>query len=84
MNETAIKTDLENNWVVVAEGIQTILRREGYPDPYEALKTLTRTKERITKEHLMNFIDKLNVDERVKKELKSLTPFNYIGVKIFK
>ncbi|MCH8318658.1 MAG: adenylosuccinate lyase, partial [Bacteroidetes bacterium] len=82
LNETAIKTDLENNWAVVAEGIQTILRREGYPDPYEALKTLTRTKERITKEHLINFIEKLNVDERVKKELKLLTPDSYTGIKL--
>jgi len=82
LNETAIKTDLENNWVVVAEGIQTILRREGYPDPYEALKTITRTNEKITKEDIVNFIEKLDVDERVKKELKSLTPYNYTGVKL--
>jgi adenylosuccinate lyase len=80
MNREAIDRDLENNWAVVAEGIQTVLRREGYPQPYEALKTLTRTNERITKESIEKFIDALEVNEQVKKELKRITPHNYTGI----
>ncbi|MGI6572984.1 MAG: adenylosuccinate lyase [Fermentimonas sp.] len=80
MNREAIDRDLENNWAVVAEGIQTVLRREGYPKPYEALKTLTRTNERITKESIEQFIDTLEVSEQVKKELKKITPHNYTGI----
>jgi len=80
VNEDAIRNDLENNWAVVAEAIQTILRREGYPKPYEALKDLTRNNKKITKEKLHGFIDSLKVQEKVKKELKGITPFNYTGV----
>ena len=80
INREAINADLENNWAVVAEGIQTILRREGYPQPYEALKTLTRTNTRITKESISEFIDTLEVSEGVKKELKGISPQNYTGV----
>jgi len=65
---------------VVAEGIQTILRREGYPKPYEALKALTRTNQHITEESISNFIDTLNVNEEIKKELKAISPRNYTGV----
>ncbi|NLX66469.1 MAG: adenylosuccinate lyase [Bacteroidales bacterium] len=80
LNREAIERDLDNNWAVVAEGIQTILRREGYPKPYEALKNLTRTNRRITRESISEFIDNLNVDEKVKKELKEITPQNYTGL----
>ncbi len=80
MNREAIDRDLENNWAVVAEGIQTVLRREGYPQPYEALKVLTRTNKRITKESIEKFIDALEVNEQVKKELKRITPHNYTGI----
>lgn len=79
LNEEKISQDLDNNWAVVAEAIQTILRREGYPKPYEALKNLTRTNTRITAEVIYSFIEKLNVSEKVKKELKSLSPHNYTG-----
>lgn len=79
LNEEKISADLENNWVVVSEAIQTILRREGYPKPYEALKELTRTNARVTRETIAAFIDKLNVSEGVKKELRALTPHNYTG-----
>lgn len=79
LNREAIERDLENNWAVVAEGIQTILRREGYPKPYEALKALTRTNTRITRESISEFIDNLDVNEQVKKELKEITPQNYTG-----
>ncbi|WP_425392639.1 adenylosuccinate lyase [Ekhidna sp.] len=78
-NEKAIRADLEENWAVVAEAIQTILRREGYPKPYEALKALTRTNEAITQESISVFIDGLNVSEEVKAELKVITPYNYTG-----
>lgn len=77
LNSDAIERDLENNWAVVAEGIQTILRREGYPKPYEALKGLTRTNRHITRELISEFIDGLAVDDRVKKELKAITPQSY-------
>jgi len=80
LNEDAIHADLENNWAVVAEAIQTVLRREAYPNPYEALKDLTRTNEKITALTMANFIDGLNVNDSVKKELKLITPFNYTGV----
>jgi adenylosuccinate lyase len=72
--------DLENNWAVVAEAIQTILRREAYPNPYEALKGLTRTNEKITQRSIAGFIDTLNVPEAIKTELKAITPSNYTGV----
>jgi len=80
LNEEFIKKDLDNNWSVIAEAIQTILRREGYPKPYEALKELTRTHKKITKESMHNFIDSLDIDEIVKKELKDINPFNYTGI----
>lgn len=79
LNEEKIRSDLENNWVVVAEAIQTILRRDGYHDPYEALLNLTRTNERITKEIISNFIDSLDITDEVKAELKAISPFNYTG-----
>lgn len=80
VNEDAINQDLENNWAVVAEAIQTILRREGYPKPYEALKDLTRTGEKITKESIHQFIDNLKLNDKVKDELRQITPFNYTGI----
>jgi adenylosuccinate lyase len=80
VNEEKITKDLDQNWVVIAEAIQTILRREGYPKPYEALKDLTRNNEKITKEKLHKFIDKLKVQDILKKELKAITPFNYTGI----
>jgi adenylosuccinate lyase len=80
LNQSAIDKDLDDNWAVVAEAIQTILRREGYPNPYEALKALTRKNEKIAQHTLSNFIDTLNVKDDLKKELKKITPFNYIGV----
>ncbi len=79
VNEAKIAADLDNNWAVVSEAIQTILRREGYPKPYEALKELTRTNERITQKSIHNFIETLSVDESVIKELKAITPANYVG-----
>ena len=80
LNEQAIDADLENNWAVVAEAIQTVLRREDYPEPYEALKELTRNHQRITKDSLHSFINGLKVSASVKKELKKITPHNYTGV----
>lgn len=80
INEHKIAQDLDNCWNVVAEAIQTILRREGYPHPYEALKALTRTNSQVTAESIALFIDGLNVDEKVKNELKAITPGNYYGV----
>lgn len=80
LNEKAIYNDLENTWAVVAEAIQTILRREGYPNPYEALKNLTRTNSEITTESLRDFVEKLNVNEKVKAELRGITPHNYTGI----
>lgn len=80
LNEKALFRDLDNCWAVVAEGIQTILRREGYPKPYEALKALTRTNEDITAESISNFIDTLQVSDAVKAELKAITPHNYTGI----
>lgn len=80
LNESALHRDLEDNWAVIAEGIQTILRKEGYPNPYEALKSLTRKNEKVTKESLSVFIDGLAVKDEVKEKLKELTPFNYTGI----
>ncbi|EOZ97039.1 Adenylosuccinate lyase [Indibacter alkaliphilus LW1] len=80
LNRTAIDADLEENWAVVAEAIQTILRREGYPKPYEALKELTRTNTKITEDSIQNFIETLNISDAVKAELKQISPFNYTGI----
>lgn len=80
INDAKINADLQNNWAVVAEAIQTILRRENYPNPYEALKQLTRGKEGISQESLHQFINNLSVKATVKKELKAITPNNYVGV----
>lgn len=80
LNEASIKADLENCWVVVAEAIQTVLRREAYPNPYEALKALTRTNAAVTGESIHNFIDTLEVSDELKEELKKITPYNYTGV----
>jgi adenylosuccinate lyase len=80
LNEKAIQQDLEDNWAVVAEGIQTILRREGYPQPYEALKALTRVNEKITAQTISSFIDTLEIKDAVKEELKAISPFNYTGI----
>ena len=80
LNETALKQDLENNWAVVAEAIQTILRREGYPKPYESLKELTRTNSQITQNTITEFIKGLKVSDSIKKELLNLTPHNYTGI----
>ena len=80
LNEEKFAEDLEKNWAVVAEAIQTILRREGYPNPYEALKDLTRTNSIINKEAIHNFIGKLNVTEEVRAELMQITPSNYLGI----
>jgi adenylosuccinate lyase len=80
LNQEAIIADLEDNWAVVAEAIQTILRRENYPQPYEALKALTRKNDKITEKTIAEFIDNLEVSDKVKYELKRITPFNYVGV----
>ena len=80
LNETAIYNDLDNCWSVVAEAIQTILRREAYPNPYEALKALTRTNQAITESSIKDFIEELNVSEDVKKELRCITPHSYTGI----
>lgn len=80
INEVKIHADLEDNWAVAAEAIQTVLRREGYPKPYEALKELTRTNEKITATSIANFIETLNVSDEVKKELRLISPFNFTGV----
>ena len=80
LNEAAISRDLDHTWAVVAEGIQTVLRREGYPAPYEALKALTRTNSEITEQSIRHFIDTLDVSDAVKEELKKITPHNYTGM----
>ena len=80
LNRDAIERDLENNWAVVAEAIQTILRRESYPNPYEALKALTRTGGHISEKSISDFIDGLDVSEEIKRELHSITPMNYTGI----
>jgi len=80
VNKEKLNDDLEKNWIVVAEGIQTILRREGYPDAYDILKKLSRGNKNINKETLNTFIDSLNIDEKLKNDLKAITPFNYTGL----
>ncbi|MEY4108375.1 MAG: hypothetical protein RL181_2717 [Bacteroidota bacterium] len=80
LNEAKIQEDLSSNWAVVAEAIQTILRREGYPEPYEALKALTRGKDTITREVIRDFVDELALPESVKAEIKAISPFNYTGL----
>ena len=80
LNEAALDKDLEANWMVVAEALQNILRREGYPKPYETLKALTRGKSSIDQGIIHAFIDELNIDEKIKKEMKVITPQNYVGV----
>lgn len=80
LNEAALRADLEDNWAVVAEALQTILRREGYPQPYEALKALTRTNEKITADSIAQFITELNVGEAIKTELRAVSPFSYTGI----
>lgn len=80
LNKETLESDLENNWAVVAEAIQTVLRREGYPKPYEALKELTRTNTHVTKDSISVFIDTLNVSDAIKKELKTISPSNFTGI----
>tara|TARA_X000001036_G_C20679032_1_gene805267 strand:+ start:1336 stop:2679 length:1344 start_codon:yes stop_codon:yes gene_type:complete len=80
VNTAKVEDDLNANWVVVAEAIQTILRKEGFPNPYEALKELTRTNAKINREVIHQFIDKLEINKEVKTQLKTITPFNYIGI----
>ena len=80
LNKNKINEDLDSNWAVVAEAIQTILRREAYPNPYEALKDLTRTNKVITEQSISEFIDKLNVSDKIKSELRNINPFNYTGI----
>jgi Adenylosuccinate lyase len=80
LNEAKFAEDLERNWAVVAEAIQTILRREGYPNPYETLKGLTRTNEAITQKSIADFIKTLDVSEAIKKEMRTITPANYTGI----
>jgi adenylosuccinate lyase len=82
LNEAALRHHLEENWAVVAEGIQTVLRREGYPQPYEALKDLTRKNEKITEQAISSFIDTLQVSDAIKAELKKITPYTYTGVQM--
>ena len=80
LNEAKLKEDLDTNWAVVAEAIQTILRRENYPQPYEALKELTRGKSRIDKQSIHRFIGRLKIPASLKKELKKITPHSYTGI----
>ena len=80
LNEQKLQEDLDNTWAVVAEAIQTILRREAYPNPYEALKALTRTNQKMTEETIHEFIQGLNVSDEIKNELMEITPSNYTGV----
>jgi adenylosuccinate lyase len=80
VNKEKIDNDLNNNWAVIAEAIQTILRRENYPNPYETLKELTRKNTTINQETIHQFIDNLNVDREIKKELKKINPSNYTGI----
>ena len=80
LNEEALKRDLENNWAVLAEAFQTILRRESFPKPYEALKELTRTNTKVTEETIRTFIDELEIEEPIKEELRKITPWNYTGI----
>ena len=80
VNTEKINSDLEMNWIVIAEGIQTILRREGFPKPYEALKELTRNNKEINKKTFTVFIENLEISDEIKKELKKISPFNYTGI----
>jgi adenylosuccinate lyase len=80
LNEATIQADLEENWAVVAEAIQTVLRRENFPKPYEALKDLTRTNSKITEESIAEFISNLPISDDLKAELSAITPFNYTGI----
>ena len=80
LHDEKIEEDLNNAWAVVAEAIQTILRREAYPHPYEALKALTRTNKKMTEETIHEFIQTLNVSDAVKAELMAITPYNYTGI----
>ena len=80
LNEEKLQEDLDNTWAVVAEAIQTILRREAYPNPYETLKALTRTNEKLTAEKIQNFIETLEVSEDVKNELRAISPSTYTGI----
>ena len=80
LNEAQLRQDLEDNWMVVAEAIQTILRREAYPNPYGALKTLTRGKAKVTAEDMRAFVEQLDVSEAIKAELREITPWSYTGV----
>ena len=80
LNEQKLQEDLDNTWAVVAEAIQTILRREAYPNPYEALKALTRTNQKMTEETIHEFIQGLDVSDEIKNELMDITPSNYTGI----
>ena len=80
VNEDKINKDIEENWIVVSEAIQTILRREGYSNPYEIMKELTRNNQKIDKKSLHGFIDDLKIDDTIKKELKQISPYNYTGI----
>ena len=82
LNEEAISRELENNWAVVAEAIQTVLRREGFEKPYEALKGLTRTHDKVTRESVHQFIEGLDISEKLKEELKTISPSNYLGIQM--
>ena len=82
LNEAKIHADLEDNWAVVAEAIQTILRRENYPNPYELLKELTRKNKKIDKEAIRQFINKLKISDELREELKQITPHNYLGIDV--
>jgi len=84
LNEKAFHEDLENNWAVVAEAIQSVLRREGFEKPYELLKDLTRTNEGITEKSVKTFIDSLAISESLKAELEGITPHNYTGIQLVK
>ena len=80
LNQCALEHDLEENWAVVAEALQTILRSIDYPNPYETLKALTRTNEKISKETIARFIETLDVNEETKQRMKAVSPSNYVGV----
>jgi adenylosuccinate lyase len=82
INLAKIEADLEDNWAVVAEAIQTVLRREGFANPYEALKDLTRKNEKIDKNAIHNFIDGLKIPKELKEELKQISPHNYLGIEL--
>jgi len=82
LNKDSLDADLEDNWAVVAEAIQNILRSENYPEPYEALKALTRTNEKITQETIHKFVEGLGISKELKDRLKKVTPYNYVGLKL--